>query len=298
MTFRQIEYFMAIAENKNFSSAARKLYVSQPAISQQLSMMEQELGYTLLIRSKRTVELTPAGQIFYDACVKMLKIYVETDDKIKKMLAENSKQLRIGIIEGLSVPSLSQALKDFSFNHYTDNIRIESHSFSELTKRLSSNQLDLIITILMNPDNQKINQKFLLKTPCILAISLNHPLANEENLCIKDFDDDIFYQIANDELPTADTFMSNTCAKLGITPQEIINVPNPSSMLLMLESGSGVGILDKYCYHEMRQLSSFKSIELDISHDINAAWNADNSNPLIKEFVNDLVQTLREGGFQ
>lgn len=285
MTFRQIEYFMAIAENKNFSSAARKLFVTQPAISQQLSMMEQELGYALLIRSKRTVELTLAGQIFYDACVKMLKIYKDADAHIKKLLAENDQQLRIGIIEGLSIPALLEAIKDFSFRHYKDNIRVESHSFSELTKRLSSNQLDLIITILMDTDRKNIKQKFLLKTPCILAISKNHPLADVENLCIKDFDDDIFYQIANDELPTADSFMSTTCARLGITPHEIINVPNPSSMLLMLESGSGVGILDKYCYQEMRQLNSFKSIELDIFHDINAVWNADNTNPLIKEFV-------------
>lgn len=292
MTFRQIEYFMAIAEYKNFSSAARKLYVSQPAISQQLSMMEQELGFSLFLRSKRLVELTPAGQIFYEACQKLQGIYQEALARISSMLSENTGQLTIGILEGLSIPELSEAVKNFSFQHYEDAIRVESHSFSGLTGGLASNRLDVIITILLDETMEHIKRKCILQAPCILVISKNHPLADVPDLHMEDFDDDIFYQIANEELPTADSFMSALCNAYHITPQKSISVPNPSSMLLMLESGSGVGVLDKFCYPEIRKYNSFRSIEIDMTHDVNIAWNHKNGNPLIPVFLKYVEQEL------
>ncbi len=286
MTFRQIEYFMSVAEHRNFSSAARALYVSQPAISQQLSMMEQELGYTLFVRNKRFVALTPSGQIFYEACVRMKAIYSDANKQIKHMLHKNTKQLTIGILEGFSFPSLTTALKHFCYSHPENDIHVESHSFSGLTDGLINGHLDLIITILLDSSLEHIEKKVLMQTPCILVISKNHPLSECEELSIQDFDDDIFYQIANEALPTANSFMNSLYTHFNITPQKVINVPNPSSMLLMLESGVGVGVLDRYCYPELRKYSALRSINIDLKHDVTAAWNSQNTNPLIRQFLN------------
>lgn len=65
MNLHQIQYVLAVAECGNFSKAARKLYVSQPTLSQQIALLEDELGVTLFIRYPRKVELTNAGNIFY-----------------------------------------------------------------------------------------------------------------------------------------------------------------------------------------------------------------------------------------
>ena len=64
MTSRQLDYFSTIAECQNFSAAAKKLYVSQPAISQQIQVLEEEIGYPLIHRTRHHVELTEYGQIF------------------------------------------------------------------------------------------------------------------------------------------------------------------------------------------------------------------------------------------
>lgn len=290
MTFRQIEYFMAIAECKNFSSAAKKVFVSQPAISQQLSMMEQELGYSLFTRSKRRVELTQAGQILYDAFLQIRAIYADANARIENMLQQGAGQLTVGVLEGMSIPTMSAVLKDFSSSHAADAVHVESHSFSGLIKGLSSGKLDLIITLSLEPGIHHVRQKALVETPCILVISKNHPLAGEKELTIQDFDNDVFYQIANDELPTANHFMSSLCARFGITPQRNVCVPNPSSMLLMLESGGGVGVMDQFCCPEIRKYNDFRSLDIGITHQVTAAWNDDNTNPLLAE----LLQRLEE----
>lgn len=292
MTFRQIEYFMTIAECKNFSVAAKKLYVSQPAISQQLSMMEQELGYSLFARSNRRVDLTKAGEIFYDACLQMRKIYNDANARIEKMLCQDAGQLTIGMLESMSVPPLSKLLKDFSLSHAADSIQMESHSFSGLIKGLSSGKLDLIITLSLDPGIRHVQQKHLIETPCILVISKNHPLSGKENLTIRDFDNDIFYQIANDDLPSADHFMNSLFSKFGITPQKSICVPNPSSMLLMLESGAGVGVMDQFSCPEIRKYNNFRSLDIGITHQVTAAWNDENGNPLLADFLQQLDKSF------
>lgn len=292
MTFRQIEYFMTIAECKNFSVAAKKLYVSQPAISQQLSMMEQELGYSLFARSNRRVDLTKAGEIFYDACLQMRKIYNDANARIEKMLCQDAGQLTIGMLESMSVPPLSKLLKDFSLSHAADSIQMESHSFSGLIKGLSSGKLDLIITLSLDPGIHHVQQKHLIETPCILVISKNHPLSGKENLTIRDFDNDIFYQIANDDLPSADHFMNSLFSKFGITPQKSICVPNPYSMLLMLGSGAGVGVMDQFSCPEIRKYNNFRSLDIGITHQVTAAWNDENGNPLLADFLQQLDKSF------
>ena len=65
MELRQLEYFIAVCETKNFTKAAKKLYTSQPAVTAAINNLEKELGVTLLIRNKRFVELSSEGTTFY-----------------------------------------------------------------------------------------------------------------------------------------------------------------------------------------------------------------------------------------
>ena len=66
MTIKQIHYFIAVAETKSFTNAARNYFIAQTAMSQQISALEKELGFLLFHRSNRSVELTQAGQVLYD----------------------------------------------------------------------------------------------------------------------------------------------------------------------------------------------------------------------------------------
>ncbi len=86
--------------------------------------------------------------------------------------------------------------------------------------------------------------------------------------------------------------MNSLYTHFDITPQKVINVPNPSSMLLMLESGVGVGVLDRYCYPELRKYSALRSLNIDLKHDVTAAWDSQNTNPLIKQFLDYISDSL------
>jgi len=72
MRFEQLEVFRAVAELKSFTLAAKRLYVSQPSISQQVALLERELGFRLFERNSKGVELTPAGDFFYQELAQAL----------------------------------------------------------------------------------------------------------------------------------------------------------------------------------------------------------------------------------
>lgn len=295
MTSRQIEYFLAVTKYKNFSLAAQNLYVSQPAVSQQLVVLESEIGFPLFIREHHNVELTDYGHIFYDACTKIKTVLADAKEKMIEFNVNTKQHLTIGMLEGTTIPWLSKMIQDFSASYADETISIESHSFSGLKKGIEDGSLDLIVSILVETNTPSIIVKKLCDAPCIFVISRNHPLSHEPVINIEDFNGGIFYQIAKKELPTAADVMKKICSHYNIYPKRIINVPNPSSMLLMLTSGVGVAVLDKYSYPDILHFNSLRTIETDLCHDVNIMWDTKNENPLLKTFLKYMSQKRTTG---
>lgn len=95
MDFRKMKYFMAVAEEQNFTRASEKLYVAQSSLSEQIQRLEEELNCTLLVRSKRGAELTDQGKLFYNYCSRALNDYEEV---VRKLQAKR-EVLRLGIYD-------------------------------------------------------------------------------------------------------------------------------------------------------------------------------------------------------
>ena len=285
MTSRQLDYFSTIAECQNFSAAAKKLYVSQPAISQQIQVLEEEIGYPLIHRTRHHVELTEYGQIFLQFCQKLKNDYHNVCTTMNEIKKSKENQFRIGLLEGLSMPWFSHLLQDFHEIYPDCIVSIQSHSFSGLNNALQQNSLDLTLSLLIDSRQPQIRVQKLCESPCMFVISRNHPLSQKEEIHIEDFDNSIFYQITQDELPSAPQIMADVCQHYQITPKQIVPVPNPSSMLLMLTSGVGVTLLDKYTYPEILKFNSLKTIDTDYSHNLNLMWNSINTNPYTEKFV-------------
>src|SRR4051812_25292484 len=108
MELRQLRYFVAVAEELNFSHVAGRVYLSQPALSQQIQKLEGELGVALLHRTKHRVELTEAGQVLLEGTRQVLTQLQQTARAVREAGEAEKSQLRVGFPEYANHTSIAE----------------------------------------------------------------------------------------------------------------------------------------------------------------------------------------------
>lgn len=247
MNLTKIRYFVEVAKCGNFSEAARRLYTAQPNVSKQIAQLEQELDFTLFVRNKRSVKLTPAGQLMYN----YLKNVPEELDSVvaqaRVLARKEESHLTIGILEGQEVNSLiltrlnlAQALNPKL------EIEMERSSFSNLQSGLRSGHYDMIVTLDFDVwKNEEFRTCKIYSQPPAIAIHRDHPLANEPTLTMDQLKDESFVVISPSESPVGYEKLISQCQKSGFTPKVVRQPRSLESLILCVEMGVGIAILDQ-----------------------------------------------------
>lgn len=284
----QLECFFTVAECGSFSAAAEKLYVTQPAVSKQIRLLEEEWGISLFDRKSRSVELTAAGKIMlqhlrqasiaFNAALEQAKL----SDK-----APHTQAIRIGVYDCARFTLLSQILGKFIVAHPNVSIAVEECHFTALNAGLRNNRYDLIITFNYMLDNLPFVQTLpLMKANHIAMISRQHPLAAKPDLQFTDLKDECFYIPAQeaDELSVVNA--QDICAASGFRMHRFRLVPNIKSALFCMELNLGAVILDDCVY--MEHFDDYVSIPANYANPLSVGWRKDNVNPLIPEIAQEI----------
>jgi DNA-binding transcriptional LysR family regulator len=190
MNERQLRSFILSADEKSFSKAANKSFISAPALVQQINLLEKSLGFQLFYRSHTGIELTEAGEIFYKSSVKILSLY---DDSITQCLAlENNKKtiLRIGYTPELFPNFFIRILDDFTKQHPEITTQFCSYHFADFFDSIRNNKID--IALLTEPSKQYLNGlKFfpIKREKFAFCMKPENPLAKKEILHLEDLKD-------------------------------------------------------------------------------------------------------------
>ena len=287
VTIKQIQYFIAAAECLNFTEAAQKLYVSQPAMSKWISRLEVSIGLKLFTRNKYGVSLTESGQILYSewknlidgyyASLKNAGVEIKPDNRLIIGCLTPFKNLRF----------FNEAVKAFESANPDVPVMIEVYEFKDLREHLLSGSIDLAISY--NFDFEKISgisQKILSKAEMYIALSKNHPLANQENLRLIDFKDDVFYLVSPTETISGGGKVIEACRKAGYTPNVVRYVPNFSSLELLLEQGKGITICGKHVSKEFEDSIRLVPIDKDVTDNyISLSWRTEHLSPFAMQFL-------------
>lgn len=280
----QIQYFLAVANNKSFSKAAKELFISQPALSKTISNLEKEFEVFLFDRtSKSSTELTPAGDLLYDFFSKFMNDFNENLMKARLISGQKTGNLRICFIEGWDLPLFLQNVEYFNTHYPYINVTIESTSFKELSRGLESNNFDLAICMDVLFKNAKnYNIRVITEVPNIVLYSSKHPLADKKSLDLSDFKDEILYVLSSDETHLALEINEAICKSKGFVPK-IKLMTNADSILLALNSGKGYTILD--FWSRARSYEFYNFFTLDTSTKISFVWKKNNVNPALSLFL-------------
>jgi DNA-binding transcriptional LysR family regulator len=141
---KQLRYFIAIAEEKQISAAAKRLHLAQPPLSQQLINLEKELGVALVVRHARGLELTEAGRILYKHAVKIASLVEESEIEVKEVGEGTKGTLSIGV-NTLSSELLPSLLKRFQESYPHVTYKIQQNESDQLLKMVKEKAIELAI---------------------------------------------------------------------------------------------------------------------------------------------------------
>lgn len=186
MLFKQIEYFQAVIEMRNFYQAAEKCNVSQSAISQQIKKLEEELGVKLLDRHNRTFSLTPAGEHFYRKSLVIASDIEQMKRETKRIANQNTALLRVGYYKGYHGNELSEAIAEFSSKYPAVEVKIMVGSHEELYKAMENDKVDLILNDQRRAFSDMYRNEILSESHMYIEISNHNPLSKLDQIEISE----------------------------------------------------------------------------------------------------------------
>lgn len=293
MTNSQIDCFLNVAKYLSFSTASAKMYKSQPSVSKQISLMEQELELTLFDRSNREVKLTSAGALLYNHFSSYRRELAETITECSKLQGSKMSILRIGCLEGWKSDAFFTKLRNtYPWLASQVHLQIRVLGFRQLSNALSNGEVDIIVTLegSLEQDPDFHVQK-LTRLQRVACYSANHPLANKPDLNLYDFHNNMFYILSEEEISSAKYKVRDTCETYGFSPK-IGVVLNIETKIAELQTGEGVAFFDAWS-RELHN-SLFRWIPLDSFHTVAIAWNKTISNPRRDTICNDIINSLSQ----
>jgi DNA-binding transcriptional LysR family regulator len=245
----QIDYFMAVATNLSFTKTSEELYVSQPAISKQISQLEKELGFRLFTRSNKKTELTEAGKLFYDLFSRYKADLIKTRIEAEHLMGSKSGLIRVGFLEGWDlsdiIPPMTEKYKE---KHPHSEIVINCCGVKELSTLLLTDGLDIVVTQHNSVEKASgFTISDIADIGKILVYSKNHPLAFNKDLTLRDFCEDTFlapWEIVDKMVLDA---LTSYTEPYGFTPK-VRFVRNLESMITSVRNNMGVAFIDEWVH--------------------------------------------------
>lgn len=185
LDLKQLQYFIAVTEQMNFSKAAEKLHISQPSLSNAIKKLEQEIGSPLLKRNTRNLQLTEAGELLYERAKVILKNMEILKIEMDEVIVHGTSEVTIGVME-----SIKHWLPKVIANYKRDYPQMMIHlvdilGSKRVKKSLKSYKTHVIITN-QRMDDDELEVQSLYEERLVAVLPLNHPLAEKDRLTFAD----------------------------------------------------------------------------------------------------------------
>jgi DNA-binding transcriptional LysR family regulator len=247
----QLDYFMAVATNLSFTKTSEELFVSQPAISRQISQLEKELGCRLFRRNNQGTELTEEGRLYFDLFSKYKAEFINTKLKAERITGKNKAVMRVGFLEGWDLFNIIPPMMEKFKAEFPDSeVVINCCGVKELATGLLTDTLDIVVTM---QNSVKLYSEFVCTDAAdigkILIFATSHPLAGKDisGLTLKDFSSDLFiapWEIVDKMIIDA---ISNYTRPYGFVPK-LRFVKNHESTITCVRNNMGVTIGDDWVW--------------------------------------------------
>jgi DNA-binding transcriptional LysR family regulator len=242
MDLRQLRYFVAVAEELHFTRAARRASITQPTLSQQVRLLEKELGVTLLRRTKRRVELTHPGRIFLREAQRLL---AGAADAVQAAQSANAGKLGRLVVACGPTPAFAGLLGMLQLyrrlSPLVDVRLIESPARDAVvTVEQGTADVGLVVPYF---ESSLVACETVMEVPLLAALSKSHPLASTSRVSLKQLSGDPFVLFGHRRGSAFHERILSICQACGFTPKVLEEMEHIHTLLYLVGAGYGVSLV-------------------------------------------------------
>ncbi|PTY05795.1 LysR family transcriptional regulator [Opitutaceae bacterium EW11] len=290
MELRHLRYFVAVGSQGNYRKAAEALHVSQPALSKQISDLEEELGVALLERHSRGARLTSGGRAFLEEAQEILARVERAASKTRDAQRGDTDVLRIGQISFLASSFLPRALASFRRKYPHVDVKIgEMHPLAQF-ESLRQGRIDVGITASLSRDLPRVfAHRFLFRTKMGIVAAHDHPLLKKTSVSLSDLRDETLLCYTEQKQASGHRErIRSVFSQSGFRCPRIKLVEDYESLVVLLAGGHGVTIAPPFAEAlAARGIAArpfIEEVEL-LFLEIRAVWLESRTAPLLRPFV-------------
>jgi LysR family transcriptional activator of glutamate synthase operon len=236
MELQQLKYFRAVAEQEHVTQAAKKLFVSQSAVSRAVTQLEQELGVSLFHRQGRAVVLSRQGKTFLENVTRAQGILEAGRRQLTEESGKETGIVALGFLPSLGLAMVPQLLRDFRKIHPAVRFVLVQQSAREL--------IDHLFAGLSTPglfDQKDVQWTHLFDEELVLTVPRKHRLASQRTVRFNELNKETFLTLSPGN--TLRVILEQACAKASISPQIAFESTDVSTLRGMIAAGLGIGLL-------------------------------------------------------
>ena len=284
--------FIAAVETLNFTTAAQKVHITQPAFSRNIAALEKEFGFPLFLRSKQNgLRVTSAGLAMYNGLKWMEKEYVNILDHAKLINRGEEGKLVISILSGCCMDSKTVIMiHEFKRKYPQIDVVLESCTFHELLNSVEKGRSDICFC----PDvtikkRENLLCQFVYNVESYLAVPARLKCDKEKTYSLKNFENEVF--LLSEDAPEINNLYIEACREGGFEPNTLM-APDYETKMLWAEIGLGLAGNSKE--HYMKDSKFVDFIKVKEFHDIGymLVWSKENYNPAIALFYSMLEEGM------
>lgn len=243
MLNKSLLYFIEVVQEKNFTKAAEKHFISQSALSKSIKALEAEFQAEFINRSAQGFELTPAGTYFYQYATTLLRFYEEQTQLLQNQLHQKVGTLRLGLPPTSGSAFFSAVLCRFQETYPQIALEVTETPSNTIMKLMEQNKLDLGVVIepFSHPNYQSHT---VYHSETVLIVPIDHPLAKKRCVDFAQLQEETFIAMSPDYM--FHDVIINRCQQAGFTPNIVFTTSQWDGLYALVAEGMGISFLPKF----------------------------------------------------
>lgn len=242
MNFKQLQYFVAVAEEMNFGRAAERLGMAQPPLSRQIKHIEDELGAVLFNRGRNAITLTQAGERLYERARNILRAVEDAKLEVRRIGQGAEGRLRIGFVGSATYSILPNIIKSFRANYPEVVLSLYPMNNAQLHRSLVRRDIDVAFARPALKDAEFVTRK-LVDEPLTAAVPDTLATEAKGQVALKDLEHQVFVLYPERPRPSFADLVLQCCESQQFSIEKRVFTMDLQTALSLVAIGEGVCIV-------------------------------------------------------